>query len=235
MNLKTLERLEGLSQLDVAPAGAGTRVLAGWRDKPRRSWITSLLRAVLSLVGFKRANSDLVKGWPIALDHIARSLRSGVTLAEAITSLPQSLPPVLERHLKNVRAGLNSGVTLAQGLEALADELEGQESQIAIAALHLCAQDSSIGAQPIDGAAKTLRDCAELDAEVSALISQSSLSMLVLTLLPFAGLLMGVLAGSSQSEFLLSERLGQLLLIAAVVLDVFGWFWMRHIIKTTLR
>lgn len=194
--------------------------------------LLTLVSARLVLTHRRKA---LAKSWPAVLDHVARSLRSGSTLPEAIKTLPDGAERALLNELKTLQPCSRQGLSLPASVEQLSNRLTDSCSQIALAALHLCACDSAIGAQPIDGAAKTLRDNQQVDREVQALISQSSLSMIVLTLLPFAGLALGSTGSGSSTNFLFVDSRGRILLGVAVILDIAGWIWMRQIIRGVTR
>lgn len=183
----------------------------------------------------RRRRSRISNSWPAALDHIARSIRSGVTLSESLRTIKEGVAKELTDSFGSVLCATRSGLSLPDAIERLAKRLIDPASQTALAALHICACDSAIGAQPIDGAAKTLRDSAEIDREVQALISQSSLSMFVLTVLPFAGLALGATGSGRGTQFLFHDPQGRILMIAAVLLDIAGWLWMRYIIKGVMQ
>jgi tight adherence protein B len=166
---------------------------------------------------------------PLALDSMARSLRSGGSLRQAIEEASNDVPGPLGEDLDRVAAELRDGVSLGDALARWSGERPLAGVRLATAALALGAETGGASAQAIDGVAATLRTNVAIAGEVRALSSQARMSALVIALAPIAFMLMAASSDGRTATFLLRTPIGLACLCAGLGLDLVGGLWMRKI------
>lgn len=189
----------------------------------------SLLRRLAAPVVESRAQRTMERDLPNALDAVARSLRSGSSLRQAIDEASGSVGGVLGHDLASLRHALRDGDPLEDALArwAVARPLSGV--RLAVAALSLGAETGGASARAVDGVAATLRTNLAIAAEVRALSSQARLSALVIALAPIAFSFLAFTTDASTAAFLLRTPLGLACLVTGLGLDAIGWLWMRRL------
>jgi tight adherence protein B len=179
---------------------------------------------------------------PEVLESVARSLRAGSSLGQAIVELPPPRAPLLRDDWARLRAavpmhGVSGAVDAvwprqAAGGAAPAAAL-GPNHGLVAAALRLAADVGGPQARALDLAAATLRQRLAIDGEMRAQAAQARASALVVASAPIA---FAVLAGGTDPRyvaFLTRTVPGALLLYAGLALDAAGWAWMSRLARTT--
>lgn len=168
---------------------------------------------------------------PNCLEAVARALRSGASLRQAVGEVAAITPGALGQELGRVCDEAGHGVPLVAALEGLAVRRPLPGVRLAVAALCLGAETGGAQAQAVDGVATTIRDRQAVAAEARALAAQARMSALVIGLAPIG---FGVFAGSTDprtAQFLLHTSAGLVLLVVGLTLDGLGWLWMQRLCR----
>ena len=166
---------------------------------------------------------------PDALDAIARAVRTGASLPQAIGEVAPTVPGRLGGDLRDVAATSGSGVAFVSCLDEWAIRSPTPGVRLASAALALAAESGGRAAEAVDGVAATLRAELAVADEVRAQSSQARMSALVIALAPIA---FGVLAAGTDDRtatFLLGTPLGSACLVGGITLDLVAAWWMQRI------
>ena len=204
-------------------------VLAG---VPAGMMVTAAIAAgPVMLLRARRGTGDarLQAALPEALEAVARSLRSGSSLLQAVEEAGSTTSGALGSELRAVAARARRGSSLVDSLDDLAARRPIGSLQLAVSALCLGIETGGAQAQAVDGVAATIRDRHNLAAEVRALSSQARASAAVMGLSPIG---FGVFAGATDprtATFLLHTPLGLAFVAGGLVLDAVGWLWMRRL------
>jgi tight adherence protein B len=167
---------------------------------------------------------------PDALDAMARALRGGASLGQAVDDAAGSAPAPLADDLASVAAGAQAGIPLVTALDDWADRAPRPAVRMVVAALALASEAGGGPARAIDGVAASLRAELAVRAELRALSSQARYSALVIGLAPVAfGGVAAVIDGHT-AGFLLRTRAGLVCLTAGLALDAVGGWWMHRIV-----
>jgi tight adherence protein B len=214
----------------VAVAGAGgvVAVLVG------AAATTGVLRRSAPVRRAARAERDL----PVVLDGVARQLRAGSSLAQAIAS---ARPPAAATELRPAWDRLADLIPVVGVTAAIDDwaEAAGPPSlrrsiRLSAAALALAASTGGSPARAIDGVAATLRARLAVADEVRALSSQARLSAAVIAAAPAV---FGALAGLSdpRTREFLSSGAGAVVVTVGLGLDGLGAWWMARLCRPPER
>jgi len=168
---------------------------------------------------------------PTALEAVARGLRSGASLRQAIAEAAAVTPGTLGAELQRVAAAANRGTPLVDALEAWAHQCPQSGVRLAVTALCLGAETGGAQARAVDGVAATLRERLAVVGEVRALTSQTRASMLVIAASPVVFCVFASATDERTSTFLFRSPAGLVCLVAGVALDVAGGFWMRRLCR----
>lgn len=167
--------------------------------------------------------------FPVFLDEVARRLRGGLSLSDAMLGADESMHAWFRGDFSPVRIMIESGVDCAKAVKKW--EVAGNQSAVDLFAGSLAVGVAVGGVTPrtLDSVAQTIRDRLALVAEVSVQASQAKLSAIVMTLAPmlFSGLL--VFTDERAANFLLATPVGLLCLAVGVGLDLVAGVWMARL------
>jgi tight adherence protein B len=166
---------------------------------------------------------------PLALDLVARSLRTGASLPQAVGEAGDATPGAVGGDFRAVAGECRLGRPLVAAVEAWAERRPLPAARLAAAALCLGAEIGGAQARAVDGVAATLRDHAALHGEVRALTSQARASALVIATAPVLFCALTAAVDPSSARFLLRTPLGLTFLVTGVGLDAISAVWMHRL------
>ena len=183
--------------------------------------------ALLAAAG--RADHLVEDALPDALESMARALRSGASLRQAVEETAGVTPGLLGRDLAVVAAEVVHGRLLAAALDRWGRRRPLPGVRLAVSALALGAETGGAHARAIDGVAATVRSRSAVGREVRALSSQARLSAVVITLAPLGFSALAAASDERTAGFLLRTPLGLFCLVAGLALDAVAALWMLRL------
>lgn len=218
------------SALALHVALAVTRTEPVRRRLPRAE-VSSRLAPVVERIEARllcaRRNRQVERSLPDALDAVARSVRSGASLRQALHEATAAVRGPLHDDLAVVVRDVGDGASVDDALTRWCVRRPLPGVRLATAALALGAETGGASAQAIDGVTATLRTNLGIAGEVRALSSQARLSALVIVLAPIAFSFLAATSDGTTAAFLLGTPVGWVCLAAGLGLDAIGWLWMR--------
>ena len=201
--------------------------------------VVALLAGPLLLVRTRRgqAGARLEQALPGALEAVARSLRSGASLRQAVEEAGADARGGgrgLAAELSRAAAEAAHGASLVSALEAVALRRPLPGVRLGVAALCLGAETGGAQARAVDGVAATVRERQAVAAELRALSSQARISALVIGLAPVGFGAFAAATDPRTAQFMLHTPAGLVLLVAGLALDAVGWLWMQHLAKVAV-
>lgn len=207
--------------------------MAGFTAGPGPAVIVVLAGAVGPVLAVRSRRGEAARrfdaGVPVAMESIARSLRTGVSMHQAISEAARGTPGPLGVELRAVAQASAHGKPLVACLEQFAARHGMASVRLSVAALCLGIETGGSQARAIDGVATTLRERLAVTAELRALSSQARISALVIGVAPLGFALFAMLTDARTAEFLLHTGLGWAFVGAGLALDAVGWLWMRRL------
>lgn len=184
-----------------------------------------------------RADTRIEQALPLALEAVARSLRSGASLRQAVEEAGRGTAGAgraLAAELSRAAAEAAQGASLVAALEAVATRRPLPGVRLGVAALCLGAETGGAQARAVDGVAATVRERLAVAAELKALSSQARMSALVIGLAPvgFGGF--AAATDPRTAQFMFHTPAGLALLAGGLVLDTLGWLWMQRLAKVAV-
>ena len=195
---------------------------------PRLPAVVPLMRAKLADV---RRDAKVESVLPVALEAVARGLRSGASLRQAIGEASAAVPGALGEDLTRIADEAERGVPVTDALEAWVERRPLPGVRLAVAALALGAETGGAQARAIDGVAATLRQRLAVGAEARALATQARASAAVIVVAPLVFCVLASAADPRLSGFLLGTPLGLVILAVGLALDAVGALWMARLTR----
>lgn len=168
---------------------------------------------------------------PGAVDAVARALRSGASLRQALAEAAAATPGPLGADLSSVARATDRGATVVAALEGWAEHQPTPGVRLVVSALCLGAETGGAPARAVDGVAATLRQRLAARAEARALATQARVSAAVLAAAPVAFTAVVSVADARTSSFLFRTGAGLVCLAGGLTLDAVGAVWMARLTR----
>lgn len=176
----------------------------------------------------RRAERRRAEAVPAVLDAVARGLRSGASLTQALDEAAGE-PGALKAELTAVVTEARRGVGLAPALDRWAAVRPTGPVRLAVASLAMGAETGGTTARTVEGVAATVRQRLAVAGEARALTSQARISAQVMALAPLGFCAIGAATDPALARFLFVTPLGWLFLVVGVALDLLGAAWMQKL------
>jgi tight adherence protein B len=211
----------GIGLLPVAPAIApiGAAAIVAVPVVLRRSRDRRAARA---------ADAEL----PDVLEAVARALRAGASLPQAVAAVPAPRSKLLAAGWLRMASSVQVA-GMANAARAWRSR-EGQSPATVLAASALCLASEVGGpqARAIDAAAVALRQRLALEGEIRSQAAQARASALVIGCAPVAFAVLAAATDPKFVPFLVRSPLGAALLYAGLTFDAAGLLWMERLVRT---
>lgn len=159
-----------------------------------------------------------------AFEQASRDLRAGLSSRHALSNALHRHPGVLPQ----LRQRLDADASLADALHQL--DVEGDE-QLFVRALQVSLRTDAHPADVMDRAALIVRERAAWRHERHSQAAQARLSARLLTLLPLAFAAWSTATSARVREAELHQPAVLVCLVLGGVLNLIGWWWMRHLVR----
>lgn len=159
-------------------------------------------------------------------DDLARHIRSGASLHEALTTaIPADAPTA--RATDAIRLRLDRGVAVTDAVEPDADV--GSHLRLALDIVGISARLGGPAAAAIDRTGSVLRQRAADQDERGVQAAQARISAHVLTAVPVVMFLL-LLVLDDNVRAAVTRPIGLACILVGLALNGVGWAWMRHIV-----
>ena len=208
----------------------GTALLAGGPGLALVAALTTVVAPAIALrAASGRGDRLLEDSLPDALEAMARSLRSGASLHQAVGEAAAATQGTLGADLGSVAHEASHGRALTAALDQWAVHRPLPGVRLATSALGLGAETGGAQARALDGVAATLRSRRAVGREVRALSSQARMSGVVITLAPLGFSALAAATDERTASFLLATPLGLFCLASGLALDGAAALWMQRL------
>lgn len=202
---------------------------------PALAVIVAVAMAAAPVVAWRmlrhRSQAALDAALPGAMESIARALRSGASLRQALAEAGREMNGTLGEDIRRVVLEVEEGAELVRALEEWAARRPLVGVRLVVAALSLGAETGGARAQAVDGLAATLRQSLAARAEARALATQARLSAWVMALAPVAFCAIASVVDARTAAFLFTTGPGLGCVAAGLALDTVGALWMARITR----
>lgn len=179
---------------------------------------------------FKRI-SKIERQLPDALDLMSRALRAGHSFPSALEMVATEGQQPIAQEFRIVSDEVNFGIPLSDALNNLAVRVPVTDLRYFVIAVLIQRETGGNLAELLDNLARLMRERFKLLGHIKVLSAEGRLSAWILTLLPFAMVLLINLINPNLMSVLWTDSLGRKLSASAMVAIVLGVIWMWRIIK----
>jgi tight adherence protein B len=165
-----------------------------------------------------------------SLTMIASSLRSGFSLMRSMQMVSQEMPPPISVEFERVINEVNIGRPMEDALRESVSRVKSYDYDLMVTAILINQQVGGNLSEILDIIAHTIRERLQIRGEMRALTAEGRLSGVILVILPLA--LAGVIALLNPPYLmtLITEPIGIYLIVAAVMLQIVGGFFIKKIL-----
>ncbi|VAX35953.1 hypothetical protein MNBD_PLANCTO02-1009 [hydrothermal vent metagenome] len=163
---------------------------------------------------------------------LSNSIRAGLSLPQAMGILADQSPAPISEEFRQIVGEYNLGKPLEQCLAETKEHLQSENFSLFAAAIEASRESGGRLNETIDRIAQSVREYQRLERKITAETSQARMSAVYMAIVPFAMLILYYfVVDPLNTERLFTTVVGQLLLCAAVFLDVIAYFWARAILS----
>lgn len=178
-----------------------------------------------------RKTALLEKQMPEGMDLLARSLRAGHTLQSAMEMASGELGHPLGAELKIAFEEQRLGLGLNKALNRMADRVASRDLRFFVTAVSIQSETGGNLAEILENIGQLIRARLQLKGKISGLTAEGRFSALILAGLPVAIFLILYIVNPKYILMLLSDPLGNRLLLGGIGSMVLGILWMKKIIQ----
>lgn len=185
---------------------------------------------VIELKKNRRAET-LTQQLPEALTIVSSGLRAGYSFPQAMSVVSREMPPPIGKEFARVIWENRMGKPLEEVLRNLGERNESDDLNLVITALLIQKQVGGNLAEILDNISHTIRERVRIKGEIQTLTAQGRLSAIIIIILPVA---VAAFLMATNPEYMLTlvrETLGLIMLVFAIIMQVFGIMVIRKIIK----
>jgi len=240
-----LERLiqqagvETTSSMIVATAFIGALVGFVAAMMLTNAWVARPVAAVAGFIApfawLKRKGTKRLKKFeeqfPEALDLLSRAIRAGHAFQTAMGMVADELPEPVGPEFKKTFDQQNFGLPLKEALNELAERVGLLDVKFFVTAVLIQRDTGGNLSEILDNLAHVVRERFKILRQVRVHTAHGRFTGYVLLGLPalLACALMWI--NPEHMGLLFSERMGQLMVMGAIVMQTIGYFWIRQVIK----
>jgi tight adherence protein B len=169
--------------------------------------------------------------FPEALDLLSRAIRAGHAFQTAMGMVGDELPDPVGPEFKKMFDQQNYGLPLREALNAFSERLQILDVRFFVTAVLIQRDTGGNLSEILDNLAHVVRERFKIRRQVRVHTAHGRFTGYVLLALPAALAVALSFINPEHMELLFKERMGQTMLIGAIVMQTIGFFWIRQVIK----
>ncbi len=171
------------------------------------------------------------ESFPEAIDMLGRAIRAGHPLSSGIQMVGQEMAEPVGSEFRTLFEEQRFGVPFAEVLMGLVDRIDLVDVRIFATAILVQREVGGNLAEILDNMSDTIRARFKIRRQLRTFTAQGRMSGLVVGLMP---LVVGLVFYNINPEYvrvLFEHPIGRLMLVGAITLQIFGYFWIRKIVN----
>ena len=171
------------------------------------------------------------EGFPEALDLIARALKAGHAFITGLKMVADEMPEPIGPEFRKTFDEQNFGLPLKDALENLTMRVPGLDVRFFATAVLIQRETGGNLSEILENLAHVVRERFKILRQVRVYTAHGRMTAYVLLALPAVLCIALAFINPDHMNLLFRERMGQMLLMVAVVMQAIGYFWIRQVIK----
>jgi tight adherence protein B len=178
-------------------------------------------------VRFKRFEEQ----FPEALDLLARAIRAGHAFQTAMGMVADEMPDPVGPEFKKTFERQNFGLPLRDALNELSERLSILDVRFFVTAVLIQRETGGNLAEILDNLAHVIRERFKIRRQIRVHTAHGRFTGYVLLALPAALGIALYFINPDHMNLLFREHMGQMMLLASIVMQIVGFLWIRKVIK----
>jgi tight adherence protein B len=169
--------------------------------------------------------------FPEALDLLSRAIRAGHAFQTAMGMVAEELGDPVGPEFKKAFDQQNFGLPLRDALNELSDRVSILDVRFFVTAVLIQRDTGGNLAEILDNLAHVVRERFKIRRQIRVHTAHGRFTGWVLLGLPAALAVALSIINPDHMQLLFSDRLGQMMIAGAIVMQTIGYFWIRQVIK----
>ena len=169
--------------------------------------------------------------FPEALDLLSRAIRAGHAFQTAMGMVADELPEPVGPEFKKTFDQQNFGLPLRDALNELSERIHLLDVRFFVTAVLIQRDTGGNLSEILDNLAHVVRERFKIQRQVRVHTAHGRFTGYVLLALPAALAVALSVINPAHMELLFHERMGQIMLRGAIVMQSIGFVWIRKVIK----
>jgi tight adherence protein B len=169
--------------------------------------------------------------FPEALDLLSRAIRAGHALQTALGMVADELKEPVGPEFKKTFDQQNFGLPLRDALNELAERISILDVRFFVTAVLIQRETGGNLAEILDNLAHVVRERFKIRRQIRVHTAHGRFTGYVLLALPAALAMALSVINPEHMQLLFRERMGQMMLMGAIVMQTIGFLWIRQVIK----
>lgn len=171
------------------------------------------------------------EGFPEALDLISRALKAGHAFVTGLKMVADEMPEPIGPEFRKTFDEQNFGLPLKDALENLTYRVPGLDVRFFATAVLIQRETGGNLSEILENLAHVVRERFKILRQVRVHTAHGRMTGYVLLALPAVLCIALAFINPDHMNLLFRERMGQMLLMAAVVMQTIGYIWIRQVVK----
>jgi tight adherence protein B len=221
-----------ISLLTAALAGVMTFLFLPQRYAPLVAAVLGGLTPLFFLLHRRSVRlKKFEEQFPEALDLLARAIRAGHALQTALGMAAEEMPDPVGPEFKKTFDQQNFGLPLRDALNEMAARVGVLDVRFFVTAVLIQRDTGGNLSEILENLAHVVRERFKIRRQVRVHTAHGRFTGYVLLALPAALAIALSFINPEHMQTLFRERVGQLMLIGAIVMQTIGFIWIRQVIK----
>ena len=223
--------------LMISAVAAAAAALPLWLfvANPFAPWIAALFAGMAPFGWLLNRRSSRLKRFeeqfPEALDLLSRAIRAGHAFQTALGMVADELKEPVGPEFKKTFEQQNFGLPLRDALNEMAARIAILDVRFFVTAVLIQRDTGGNLAEILDNLAHVVRERFKIRRQIRVHTAHGRFTGFVLLALPAAlGIALSFI-NPEHMQTLFNERMGQMMLMGAIVMQVIGFLWIRQVIK----
>jgi tight adherence protein B len=169
--------------------------------------------------------------FPEALDLLSRAIRAGHAFQTAMGMVADELPVPVGIEFKKAFEQQNFGLPLRDVLDQMGDRVPLLDVRFFVTAVTIQRETGGNLAEILDNLAHVVRERFKILRQVRVHTAHGRFTGYVLMALPAALAVALTFINPEHMNLLFRERMGQMMILGAIVMQAIGYIWIRKVIK----
>ncbi|HOU11013.1 MAG TPA: type II secretion system F family protein [Clostridiales bacterium] len=176
------------------------------------------------LIAFESQLSD-------ALVIVCNCLRSGLSLQQGFESIAREMQDPINREFTRLLNEVRYGNSLERALDSMADRIQSADLFLVVSAINVQRQTGGNLSEILGTISQTIKDRIKIKSDIRTMTAQGRITGMVIGGLPIVLGAFLFIVNPSYMEFFFKERMGNIMIITAVILEFVGFSLIKKIIS----